>query len=167
MKNKLLVAFIAIATFATITSTVKAQLTCSIEIKDQNGNPISGNVPINTAAYAYGHYEDLDGTLSAQATIDVYYDDGTGFKYQTTIFTGTVQDGQTIHSTPYTMTKLGTYQFRFTCKASTTTGMLQCGESTQARTTIQLVIPEPGTMATLAMAFLAFGLLAHKKKHTK
>lgn len=165
MNKKLLVSLIALAT---LVSTAKAQITCSIEVEDVNGHTISGGtVPINTVAYVIGHYTDLDGTAPlAQAWIDVYYDNGTGLTYETTIFTGTVQDGQTAQGT-YTMSKLGTYEFRFTCQAGGTTGMLQCGERAQARTTIQLVVPEPATIAGLIMALSAFGFLVYRKNRIK
>jgi hypothetical protein len=167
MNKKLLVALIALATFAMFISVAKAQITCTIEVKDVNGNTISGGtVPINTVAYVYGHYTDLDGTSPAQAAIDVYYNDGTGLKYQATIFSGTVQDGQTAQGT-YTMSKLGTYEFRFTCQSGGATGLLQCGEIAQARTSIQLVVPEPATIAALIMALSAFGFLAYRKSHIK
>jgi hypothetical protein len=167
MNKKLLISLIALASLAMLVSTAKAQITCTIQVKDVNGNTISGGtVPMNTVAYVYGNYSDLDGTASAQAWIDVYYDNGTGLVYQTTIFNGTVQDGQTAQGT-YTLSKLGSYEFRFTCQADGATGLLQCGERTQARTTIQLVVPEPATIATLIMALSAFGFLAYRKSHAK
>jgi hypothetical protein len=167
MNKKLLVTLVALATLTILVSTAKAQITCSIQVKDKNGNIINGAVPINTVAYVYGHYEDLAGTTPAQAWMDVYYDSGTGLAYQATIFTGTVQDGQTVQGTPYTMNQLGTYEFRFTCQAGGATGMLQCGERAQARTTIQLVVPEPGAIVALAMALAACGFLAYRKTRAK
>jgi hypothetical protein len=167
MNKKLLVGLIALATLAILVSTVKAQITCTIVVKDKNGNALGGTVPVNTVAYAYGHYEDLAGSAPAQAWMEVYYDSGTGLVYETTIYAGTVLDGQTVQGTPYTLSKLGTYEFRFTCQAGGTTGMLQCGERAQARTTIQLSAPEPGTIAALLMALSALGFLAYRKTRAK
>jgi hypothetical protein len=165
MNKKLLVSLIALATLAILVSTAKAQITCTIEVRDVNGKIISGGtVPINTVAYIYGNYTDLDGTAPAQAWIDVYYDNGTGLAYETTIFDGIVQDGHTAQGT-YTLSKLGTYEFRFTCQADGATGMLQCGERVQAR--ICLVVPEPATIASLIMALSAFGFLAYRKTRAK
>jgi hypothetical protein len=67
------------------------------------------------------------------------------------------------------MNELGTYEFRFTCQIGTpeTLAILRCDERAQARTTIQLVVPEPGTLAGLAMALAAFGFLTVKKTRTK
>ncbi len=167
MNKKLLISLIALATLAVLVSIAKAQITCTIEVKDVNGNTISGGtVPINTVASVYGHYSDLDGTASAQAWIDVYYDSGTGLAYETTIFSGVVLSGQTAQAN-YTLSKLGTYEFRFTCQADGATGKLQCGEIVQAKTTIQLVVPEPATIASLIMALSAFGFLAYRKSRAK
>jgi len=52
MNKKLLIGLIALATFAIFIGVAKAQITCSIEVKDINGNTISGGtVHINTVAY--------------------------------------------------------------------------------------------------------------------
>lgn len=167
MNKKLLIGLIALVTFGVFVSIAKAQITCTIEVK-VNGNTISGGtVPLNSVASVYGHYSDLDGNVAAQGWIDVYYDSGTGLAYEATIFSGVIPSGQTVQAT-YTLSKLGTYEFRFTCQADGATGQLQCGEIVQAKTTIHaLVVPEPATIASLIMALSAFGFLAYRKSRAK
>ena len=164
MNKKILITLIALATFAALTATVNAQIAVSIQVKDIHGNSISGGtVPINTVAYLYGHYEDLAGNSPATATMEVYYNDGSGLKYEATLSSGTVNDGATITQT-YTMSKLGQYEFRWNCQLGTA---FSCLERAQARTTIQLVVPEPATIVGLLMALSAFGFLAFRKTRTR
>jgi hypothetical protein len=169
MNKKILITIIALAMVAAFISTAKAQIKATITVKDSKGNVISGGtVHINTVAYVYGHYEDLAGHSPASGQMDVYFDDGLGLNYKATIWSGNLNDGGTVMRT-YTMSELGTYEFRMTCQIGTpeTLGTLRCTERVQARTTIQLVVPEPGTLAGLAMALAAFGFLAVKKARSK
>jgi len=158
--------------FAAIIGIAKADIKASIEVKDSNpGNSIDGQtVPVNTVAYVFGHYEDLSGNTPASAIMEVYFDDGSGWAYRATLFSGTVNDGETIIE-PYTMTELGYYEFRWTCEkaGAGTSGMsIFCRqERAQARTTVQLVIPEPGTLAGLIMALSALAFLAVKELRIK
>lgn len=179
MNRKIAVTVLGLMALATFIGIAKAQIIASITVKDSGGNDISGGtVLINTIAYVYGHYEDLIGSVPASALMEVYYDDGTGWKHKATLFAGSVTDGGTIVKT-YTMTELGTYEFRWTCVVTGTSsaGASEAGRSgvgtfcvqerAMARTKIQLVIPEPGTLAGLAMALAAFGFLAVKRMRVK
>jgi len=162
----------ALAMFAALAflGVAMAQITASIHVKDSNGNDISGGtVPINTVAHAYGSYEDLGGDAPASGRLDVYFNDGSGLKFEANVWSGTLLDGETKECPPYTMTKLGTYEFRWTCQVGQpgTLGLVRCDEKTQTRTTIQLVVPEPGTLAGLAMALGAFGFLAVRRSRSK
>jgi hypothetical protein len=164
MKKKMLIMPIALAMLALFIAAANAQITCSVQVKDSNGNVISGgSVPINTVTYIYGHYEDLGGNSQANAVMEVYYNDGSGLKLEATLFTGNINDGATITQT-FTMSKLGTYEFRWSCQLGTSQS---CQERTQARTTIQLVVPEPAAIVGLLMALSAFGILAFKRTRTK
>jgi hypothetical protein len=98
--------------------------------------------------------------------MQVYFSiDGISFVPKATIFSGTVNDGENKSAGTYTMSELGYYQFRWTCEIQD--GGPWCSETAQARTKIQLVIPEPATIAGLLMALSAFGLLAFKKTRSK
>ena len=167
MNKKILIPLVGFLVLAAIIGTAKAQITASVEIKDINGNVINDQtVIINTVAYAYGHYEDLIGNKPATATMQVYFStDGSSWVFKATIFSGTVNDGETKFAGTYTMNQLGYYQFRWTCEIQD--GGQWCQETAQARTKIQLVIPEPATIAGLLMALSAFGLLAYKKTRSK
>jgi hypothetical protein len=165
MKRKILVSIAAFVTLAIMMSVAKAQITASIQVNGSYGNKLNQEtVPINSAVHVSGHYEDLISNQVAQGVMDVYFNDGTGLKYKATIWSGTIEDGETVTSTAYTLTQMGTYEFRWTVKLGDAT---QCTERAQARTVIQLVTPEPGTIAGLAMALSAFGFMALKKIRTK
>jgi len=171
MNKKVLLSAFALIAFATLMSIANAQISVSIQVKDSGGNDISGSsVIIGTTAHVYGHYEDLGGNAQAYGWIKVYFDDGTGFEYETTLFSGPVNDGDTVEGTPYTMLKMGTYNFTWRSQKidPTIPLALRCEqEGALARTTVQLHVPEPATLIGLAMALSAFGLLALKKTRTK
>jgi len=171
MNKKILIPIVGLLVLAAMAGIAKADIKVSIEVKDSNAIVISeATVPINTIAYVYGHYEDQSGNSPASALMEAYFDDGSGLVYRATLFSGTVNDGDTIMGTPYTMTELGTYEFRWTCTKQVGTGeitVLCRQERAQARTRILLVIPEPGTLAGLIMALSAFGLLATRKIRAK
>ena len=170
MKKRMLFSIFALAMFAAFLGIANAQITATITVKDSGGNVISGGtVHLGTVAYVSGHYLDLHGSSPASGQIDVYFNDGSGLVYKATIWTGNLNDGQTVTAPPYAMNELGTYEFRFTCQAGTaeTLAILRCDEKVQARTTIQLTVPEPGTLAGLAMALAAFGVLALRKIRAK
>jgi hypothetical protein len=170
MNRKMLIAIIALAMFAALIAAANAQITATITVKDASNNIISGGtVHLGTVAYVSGNYLDLHGSSPASGQIDVYFNDGSGLVYKATIWSGNLNDGQTATAPPYAMNELGTYEFRFTCQAGTaeTLAILRCDERVQARTTIQLTVPEPGTLAGLAMALSAFGFLAVRKARAK
>jgi len=150
-----------------IVGTAKAQIIATVTIKDSSNNIINDQtVLIGTTAYAYGYYEDKTGSKSATCTMQVYFStDGSSFVLKATIFSGTVDDEENKPAGTYTMNELGFYQFRWTCEIQD--GGIWCHETAQARTKIQLIIPEPATIAGLLMALSAFGLLALKKRRSK
>jgi len=152
-----------LAVFALIAA-AQAQVTASIQVKDQNLIVLNGqNVEINTKIKIYGTYNDFGSGTPATYTISIYLDTGSGNNLITS-WTGIVQSGNTAESPLYTLNQLGTYEFRF----SVTSGaMISCFEKAQARTTINLVTPEPATLAALTMGLGALGLFAFKKRRTK
>jgi len=159
MNKKILISIIALAIFAVFISVAQAQIKATITVKDSSNNVINGGtVLINTVAHVTGRYEDLGGNSPASGQMYVYFNGA----LKATIWTGNLADGETVTRT-YTMDQLGSYEFIFTCQA----GILRCDERVQAQTTIQLVVPEPGTLAGLAMALAAFGFLAVKKTRIK
>jgi len=133
-------------------------------VKDSHGNTIDGQiVNLNSVVSIHGYYVDIDGNTDATAKIDVYVNS----QYKETIWQGTVHDGQTIDVLGYTMNQLGIYEFRWTCQQNNLGVQALCSERAQARTSIQLVVPEPGTIAGLAMGLLALGFVFVKKLRTK
>lgn len=167
MNKKILILILGLLAFSLIVGTAQAQITVSVEIRDSGNNIINNKaVKINTVAYAYGHYEDTLGNAQATASMAVYYSiDNVTFTKEAVIFNGTINDGDTILAGNYTMNKIGFYQFRWTCQIIGRSTW--CQERAQARTHIQLVVPEPATIAGIIMAFTAFGLLALKKTRKK
>lgn len=163
-KSAIILTLIAtLAVFALIAA-AQAQVTASIQVKDQNGIVLNDQtVPLNTKIKIYGTYQDLGSGTPATYAISIYLDTGSG-KNLITSWTGIVQSGNTAESPQYTLSQLGTYEFRF----SVTSGaMISCFETAQARTTIQLAVPEPATLAALTMGLGALGLFALKKRRTK
>jgi len=176
MDKKIYIAILGLTIIAMIfpVDVVKANIKVSIEVKDSDGNIIVDNqtVPINTVVYVYGYYEDKDGDAPASALMEVYYKVGSNWVYEATLYDGIVEDGETIMGDPYTLSKVGLYQFRWTCTKGgpgTSTPICCVQERAQARTRIELLIPEPGTLAAgviIAVSILAF-LAIRKKKGVK
>jgi hypothetical protein len=167
MNKKIFIPILGLLMLIAIVGTAKAQIIATVEIKDSSNNLLNDQtVPIGTTAYAYGHYEDLIGNKPATATMQVYFSsDDVNYVLKATFPSVTVNDGETILAGTYTMNELGYYQFRWTCQIQG--GGPWCQETAQARTKIQLVVPEPATIAGLLMALSAFGLLAYKKTRAK
>jgi hypothetical protein len=167
MNKKILIPLVGFLVFAALIATAKAQITASVEVRDSNGHLINDQtVLIGTIAFVYGYYEDQIGNKPATATMQVYFSiDEVNYVLKATLFSGTVNDGENKSAGTYTMTELGYYQFRWTCEIQD--GGQWCQETAQARTKIQLVIPEPATIAGLLMALSAFALLAFKKTRSK
>jgi hypothetical protein len=170
MNKKISIAILALIMFAAVVGIAKAQIEAQIEIKDSGGNIISDeSVPYNTVAYVYGTYVDNGGDVPASALMEAYYDDGSGWEYRATLFTGMVNDGETIVRT-YTMTEHGHYQFRWRCRkegAGTSGLSISCTQQVSMDWGGVFVIPEPATIAGLLMALSAFGLLAVKRTRAK
>jgi hypothetical protein len=159
----LLTLTVTLAVFALIAA-AQAQVTASIQVKDQNGNVLNGQtVYLNTNITVYGTYNDSGSGTPATYTISIYLNQSSVLTLVAS-WTGTVQSGHTAESPQYILSQLGTYEFRF----SVTSGaMISCYETAQARTTIQLAVPEPATLAALTMGLGALGLFALKKRRTK
>ena len=170
MNKKISIAILGLIMFAAVVGIAKAQIEAQIEVKDFNGNIISGETVLpGTVAHVYGTYEDLNGNAQASALMIVRYDDGSGWEERATLFTGTVNDGETIERT-YTMTEHGDYQFIWRCQkegAGTSGISISCTQEVALDHVSLFVIPEPGTIAGLIMALSAFGLLAVKRIRTK
>jgi hypothetical protein len=166
MNKKIFIPILGLLMLIAIVGTANADTTTSVEIRDSGGNLINDQtVTIGTTVHAYGYYKDQSGK-SATALMEVYYSiDNVTFTKEAEIFSGTVYSGENKSAGPYTMTKLGFYEFRWTCEIPN--GTIWCPQTTQVRTKIQLVIPEPATIAGLLMALSAFGLLAFKKTRSK
>jgi hypothetical protein len=169
MRRELLFSIFALAMFAAFLGIANAQIKASITVKDSKGDTISGTtVLIGTTAYVSGYYEDQGGNAQASGLMEVYFNDGSGWKYKATIWFGNLNDGDTVIGTPYTMSELGSYEFRWTCQKIVPGSLtVRCEERTQTRTTIQLVVPEPGTLIGLSMALAAFGFLAIRRTRAK
>jgi hypothetical protein len=166
MKKPALILIIGLLAAIALAAVAQAQITTQIQIKDVDGNVINDGqiVLLNTIIKVYGTYNDPAGT-PATYKISIYLDTGSGTYNLLTSWTGTVPSGQTVESQPYALSQLGTYQFRFAVTSGVT--IVSCYETSQARTTIQLVTPEPATLAALAMGLGALGLFAFKKRRAK
>jgi hypothetical protein len=165
MKKSALILIIGLFAIITFTAVAQAQITAQIQIKTLNGNIINDGqtVELNSIIKVYGTYNDPAGT-EATYKISVYLDTGSGTYNLLTSWAGTMGSGQTVESPQYALSQMGTYQFRFTV---TSGALISCYETAQARTTIQLVTPEPATIAALSMGLAALGLFAYKKRRTK
>lgn len=170
MKNKRLTLTLTLFTLAVIIGIAQAQIHATIEVKDTNGNTIDGQtVPIGTTVTVTATYTDEQGA-PAQAVMQVYYN-GTGPATNETLFTGTIASGSTTTKT-YQLTKLGTYEFRWTVTKQlafttpqTTDNAYCIQQRALARTTVNAFsTPEPATIAGLIMALSALGLVAIKRK---
>jgi hypothetical protein len=167
MKKKLVLAVFGLMMLAAFIGIAKAQINVTLTLTDASSNPLASTVPMNTIVYAHGFYQNLEGGGSASALMEVYYDNGTGTNVITTLYTGSINSGQTITRT-YQLTKPGNYEFRWTC--TRLAGGFQPFCNVQRGFVnvriLTLPVPEPGTIAGLIMALSAFGLLAIKKaKH--
>lgn len=161
MNKKLVLAALGLIMFATFIGIAKAQINVTLTLTDATNNSISGTVPAGTIVYVHGFYSNQGSP--ANGLMEVYYNNG---QTTQTLYSGNVNSGQTI-TEPYTLTKAGSYEFRWTC----TTGISTSGLGAQCIikrgfvtvTIVTLPVPEPATLAGLIMALSAFGLLAIKK----
>lgn len=171
MKKKIVLATLGLMMFAILIGVARAQINVSITITDAGNNSVPSTVPIGTTVIVHGFYQDASDGASAVALMEVYYDNGSGLTSQTTLYSGSVDSGQTITRST-TLTKPGSYEFRWTCTQGVTASSLgttgfgaQCvvKRGFITVTLVTLPVPEPGTLAGLIMALSAFGLLAVKK----
>jgi len=166
MKPNVVILILVAVLIAVTASAAKAQIDPSIEVKDLSNNVLNGQtVNLNTIVVIYCEYIDATHPTST-GYIDVFLDQGSGFNYLGNIWTGPVNSGQFIQSPNYTLSQMGTYKFTWSVQALQTNGG-PCPETAQVGTTLRLVVPEPATIAGLAMGLSAFGLLALKKKLSK
>jgi hypothetical protein len=168
MNKKILVATLGIIVFAMLISVARAAITVWIDVRDSNGVSVkNATLDLNTVVTVHGYYEDNNGRLPATAKMEVYFDDGTGKTLDTILYFGNVNSGTEIIRS-YTMTKIGTYEFKWECTKGGST-IKTASFSTQCRIekgldlTSVFVVPEPATIAGLLMALTAFGLLAYKR----
>ncbi len=167
MNRKIFLAILGIIIFAVAMPVARAQLTVTIDVKDSYGNSLKdGTVALNTAVTVHGYYKDNNGGKPAFAKMQVYFDDGTGKKLEANLYLGYVSSESTTIK-PFTMTKMGTYEFRWDCtkQGSTTTATFStlCRIERGLDYTRIFVVPEPATIAGLLMALSAFGLFAIKR----
>jgi hypothetical protein len=164
MNKKILFALFGMMMMAVFIGIAKAQINVTVTLTDASNNSISGTVPAGTIVYVHGFYSDQGSP--ANGLMEVYYNNG---QTKETLYSGNVNSGQTITES-YTLTKAGSYEFRWTCTVGASASALgaQCIIKSGFVTVsiVTLPVPEPGTLAGLMMALSAFGLLAIKKaKH--
>ncbi|MGA3193100.1 MAG: PEP-CTERM sorting domain-containing protein [Candidatus Bathyarchaeia archaeon] len=171
MKKKILLATLGLMISAILIGVARAQINVTITLTDAGNNSIPSTVPIGTTVYVHGFYQDISDGASAKALMEVYYDNGSGLTSKTTLYSGSIDSGQTITRST-TLTQPGSYEFRWTCTQIVIADSLgNTGFGTQCVvkrgfitvTLVTLPVPEPGTFAGLIMALSAFGLLAVKK----
>jgi hypothetical protein len=162
MLKKTLVLLFALIVFALLVGVAKAQIAVTIQVKDSQGNNIDGGtVNLNTMAYVTGSYSDLSGSNApASAVLEVYFNG----QLQSTLYSGSISSGGSV-TEHYLMTTVGTYEFTWTCTDAASTGATaQCiTERGMVTATVQLVVPEPASIAGLLMGLSALGLLAVKR----
>jgi hypothetical protein len=172
--NRRLLALTILASIAIMAvGAVQATPTLSIQLTDSNGNNLTNTTaPVNTVVTVSASYVDSTGS-TAQATLTVFYDNGLGPQLVATLYSGSVQSGTPVTAT-YTLTGLGTYEFRWTCtpdSPATSSSSINCPPSYQQRCQVntypQNKVPEPLPAAGLTIGLLAFGLFAFKKKRPK
>jgi hypothetical protein len=161
MNKKLVIAALGLVMVAMFVGIAKAQINVTLTLTDAGNNSIKGTVPAGTIVFVHGSYTNQGS--QANGLMEVYYNNG---QTKETLYSGNVRSGQTI-TVPFTLTKQGVYEFRWTC----TVGINTSGFGTQCiirrgLVTVRIVtlpLPEPATLAGVIMALSAFGLLAIKK----
>jgi hypothetical protein len=144
-----------------------ANIDVKIKVTDSTGTDItvaSGNtVYQGTTAYINGTYIDDTGNLQANAIMGVAYSsDGVTYGSWATIWSGTVNDGDTITKT-HVLSLAGYYKFNWTCDNEGAGG----DDYGIVRTKVKVVIPEPGTIAGLAVGIVALGAVSVRKSRKK
>jgi hypothetical protein len=166
MKAKILTLLLVLAIVALSAGAARAQLNPTIEVRDLSNNVLNGQtVNLNKIVIIYCGY--TDPTMpSCTGYIHAWLDQGSGFTLLETVWTGPVNSGQLIQSPQYTLSQIGTYKFTWTVQGPQIPGA-PCPVAVQINTTIRLQVPEPATLAGLAMGLSAFGFLAVKRKLKK
>jgi hypothetical protein len=161
MHKKLVLTALGLMMLATFIGIARAQIDVTITLTDASNTSIGSTVPVGTIVYVHGFYSNQGSP--ADGLMEVYYNNG---QTKETLYSGSVNSGQTITES-YTLTKEGSYEFRWTCTVEVGTSgfgaqcIIKRGFVTVQILTLQ--VPEPGTLAGLIMALSAFGLLAIKK----
>jgi hypothetical protein len=180
MNIKKITILLAIGLFFATIALAQAKITATIGIIDQNGNNITQNtaVPVGTNVNITGHYENSLG-YTATAVIQIYFSpNNITFVEKTNLRTTlTVKNHANVNAGPYPLTDMGYYQFRitYTEKATNTLGATygasseptRCPTTSQLRTYINNVVPEPTPLIGLAIGILALSLFFMKKKNAK
>jgi hypothetical protein len=176
MRRKIGLAVFGAIMIALVVGIARAQINVTLTLTDENNNPLGSTVSAGTTVYVHAFYQDVGGSTPATAVLVMEYN-GTIPATDTTLYNGTITSGQTITESAV-LTKPGTYLFTWTCTQGDTITSLETSASRSGSSgigsqcvvkvgyitaTVEVPLPEPGTIAGLAMALSAFGLIAIKK----
>jgi hypothetical protein len=144
-----------------------ANIDVKIKVTDSAGNDITiasgATVYQGTTAYINGTYFDLTGDLQADASLGVAYSsDGVTYGSWATIWSGTVNDGDTITKS-YVLSTAGYYKFNWTCDNENYDG----DDYGIVRTKVKVVISEPGTIVGLVVGLAALGAVSVRKSRKR
>jgi hypothetical protein len=169
--KKITFSIIIILVLAAAVAIAEAKITVTIGLLNQSGNPITENtvLPVGSAINITARYQNTN-PYSANAILTVYYSpNNTTYTYKATLYSNTLGYNKTINIGSYPLTDIGYYEFRWTCTETTyALGSKEgCSNgSTQTRTYLNNVVPEPAPVIGALLAMLALGVF-FLKKNTK
>jgi len=154
MNRKLCIFTLALVFLAFSIGSVQAAINISITVTP------NGTVPLNTTSDVTVHYDNTNGK-SAVGILVVWYRPGSSGTWKPLqILLMKMMPSPYDHTVQYTFKKPGYYKFTWTVLKNVCETKTVCAK-------VGPVLPEPGTLAGLAISVAAVGLFFAKKRLTK
>ena len=160
MKRKLYMFALAVVMLAISASVVHAGVNISLDITSNGVSIKNESIPLNTHANVTITYSNTNGQ-SSNGTLNVFYKShpNNSWTFKQTLFEGPTPNGFT-EDVPYTFVTPGYFKFEWTVERT-------INEDKMVHVKVGPVLPEPGTLAGLAISVAAVGLFFAKKRLTK
>jgi len=154
VNRKLCLLTLAIVLLAVSIGSVQASINISITVTP------NGTVPLNTTSDVTVHYDSTNNKPAAGILIVWYRPNPSGSWTPKEMLLAKIMTSPYEHTVQYTFKKPGYYKFTWTVLKNICETKTVCAK-------VGPVLPEPGTLAGLALSVAALGLVFTKKRLTK